>query len=755
MNFGYGVMRLNDAGVSHTFTEHGPAVSLVDADAALTSFGENDVASLTIAAANIADGEAEVVTIAGNSFALGTSSTVTGVPAGGSTVDIAYDAGTGVFSITNAAGAGSVIPSADWNLLVSGMTYENSSHDPAVGAGTNRTFTYTFTDTDGLASRAVVSTIIVLPVNDAPQIDLDADDSLDEAGTFPGIAITSEDGTTVTGTFGDGATWGADYTIVRTAQNGFGPMNALVDGDVIGLTHVGDLTVSNDTYTIEFQATARPNTVVDAIVFGPRTGPFMADSTFTLTWTGGGSAVISDPDDQIDNYATGDVIAPGAILIITTPGGDIPQGDVSWSVTVDADNLTVDYVSTKSPDSESNTEALLFNVLGRHTGSTATFTEGGAAVNIADSDADLDDIAEGDVTSLAIVAVGIADGASEQATIAGHTFDLSVDGAATGLTAGASLVDITYVAATGTFTIVNATGATDPIPQADLDALIRGITYENTSENPTAGNRTFAFTATDAGGLTSNTATATVDVVPVNDAPVGVNDTIPVTEDVTAGPVNVLGNDTDAEDDPLTIASASIDTDGDGNPDALVLGTPTSITDIGGNPIGTITVASSGDVTFDPAPGYTGSIPSLTYVPNDGTEDGSLATVTFGPIMPVNDAPVAVDDSLVVAEDSGATVLDLTGNDTDPDSDPLTVMSINGTALTPGVAQSIAVPNGTVNVATDGTITFTPDANYNGPISFDYTVSDRPNSGCGRHQPDAATAAARQRADDVRRPCDG
>ncbi len=80
----------------------------------------------------------------------------------------------------------------------------------------------------------------------------------------------------------------------------------------------------------------------------------------------------------------------------------------------------------------------------------------------------------------------------------------------------------------------------------------------------------------------------------------------------------MLPNDTDVEGNPLTITSASIDTDGDGIADPLVLGTPTAITDLGGNPIGTLTVAANGDVTFDPAPNYTGPIPSLTYTP-DGT----------------------------------------------------------------------------------------------------------------------------------------
>ncbi|MCL2925991.1 MAG: cadherin-like domain-containing protein, partial [Trichodesmium sp. MAG_R04] len=62
--------------------------------------------------------------------------------------------------------------------------------------------------------------------------------------------------------------------------------------------------------------------------------------------------------------------------------------------------------------------------------------------------------------------------------------------------------------------------------------------------------------------------------------------------------------------------------------------------------------------------------------------------------------------------------------DTDPENDPLKIKSINGTELTPAAAQTITVLNGTVNVATDGTITFAPDSNYNGSINFNYVVED-------------------------------
>ncbi|MGL4757928.1 MAG: Ig-like domain-containing protein, partial [Patescibacteria group bacterium] len=50
-----------------------------------------------------------------------------------------------------------------------------------------------------------------------------------------------------------------------------------------------------------------------------------------------------------------------------------------------------------------------------------------------------------------------------------------------------------------------------------------------------------------------------------------------------------------------------------------------------------------------------------------------------------------------------------------------TITSINGTPVVVGTP--IAVPNGSVVVNADGTVTFTPDAGYTGPVEFPYEVT--------------------------------
>ncbi|MDM5142918.1 cadherin-like domain-containing protein, partial [Aeromonas bestiarum] len=86
------------------------------------------------------------------------------------------------------------------------------------------------------------------------------------------------------------------------------------------------------------------------------------------------------------------------------------------------------------------------------------------------------------------------------------------------------------------------------------------------------------------------------------------------------------------------------------------------------------------------------------------------------------DDPVdAVNDSYEVNED-GSVTLTLLANDKAPDGG-LAIQSINGVALTGG-AQSIAVTNGTVEIAADGSISFVPGKDFNGDISFDYVAKD-------------------------------
>jgi hypothetical protein len=122
------------------------------------------------------------------------------------------------------------------------------------------------------------------------------------------------------------------------------------------------------------------------------------------------------------------------------------------------------------------------------------------------------------------------------------------------------------------------------------------------------------------------------------------------------------------------------------------------------------TVSGTGaNVTYTPAQDYNGS-DSFTFKVNDGTVDSNFAPVSIT-VTPVNDNPVAADDTLTVLEDAAATTVNVLANDTDVDGDTLTVSSV--TQGGKGVV--------TLNA---GIVTYKPNLNANGSDSFTYTISD-------------------------------
>lgn len=82
-----------------------------------------------------------------------------------------------------------------------------------------------------------------------------------------------------------------------------------------------------------------------------------------------------------------------------------------------------------------------------------------------------------------------------------------------------------------------------------------------------------------------------------------------------------------------------------------------------------------------------------------------------GAAPPTDHPPTAVDDAVTTNEDAGIPVAVL-ANDSDPDGDALAV-----TAVTQGTY-------GDVTLDPDGTITYTPNADFNGSDDFTYTVGD-------------------------------
>ncbi|MET2957017.1 Ig-like domain-containing protein, partial [Vibrio harveyi] len=223
------------------------------------------------------------------------------------------------------------------------------------------------------------------------------------------------------------------------------------------------------------------------------------------------------------------------------------------------------------------------------------------------------------------------------------------------------------------------TAASVPAEQGTV-AIVDGKLVFTPAENFN-GDATISYTISD--GQLSDDATVAVTVNPVNDAPVAVNDTVSTDED-TAVTIDVLANDSDPENDTLTITAASVPAEQ-----------------------GTVTIVD-GKLVFTPAENFNGDA-TISYTISDGqlTDDATVAVT----VNPVNDAPVAVNDAVSTDEDTAVTI-DVLANDSDPENDTLTI-----------TAASVPAEQGTVTIV-DGKLVFTPAENFNGDATISYTISD-------------------------------
>ena len=139
--------------------------------------------------------------------------------------------------------------------------------------------------------------------------------------------------------------------------------------------------------------------------------------------------------------------------------------------------------------------------------------------------------------------------------------------------------------------------------------------------------------------------------------------------------------------------------------------------------VGTLQINSNGSFTFIPVANFNGTVPAATYTTTDGsgTNDTSNLNIT---VNPVNDDFTDADESFNVDEDTTLSDNILSGTSSADGPVTVSVFSVNGTSFTAG--DSAVIPGiGTLQIDSDGALTFTPEANYNGPVPpVTYTTTD-------------------------------
>ncbi|OYT13404.1 MAG: hypothetical protein B6I19_05300, partial [Bacteroidetes bacterium 4572_114] len=237
---------------------------------------------------------------------------------------------------------------------------------------------------------------------------------------------------------------------------------------------------------------------------------------------------------------------------------------------------------------------------------------------------------------------------------------------------------------------------------------------------------TFLYQITDGfGGFAS--ANIIVNVMGQNDAPIANDDAGSTDEDtplVVASP-GILINDTDVDDEPLSVGEVNGETADVGNQITLPSGA-------------LLTVNADGSYTYDPNGQYDqlnqgeSTTDSFIYTACDEILcDGATVIIT---IHGINLPPVAVNDN-VDGSALAVITLNVTINDSDVDGnlepgtvsfDPASVPSGVGTDTDlDGDIDQVVCSEGTWAVDETGEVTFTPSGgNYIDPTPIEYTISD-------------------------------
>ena len=487
---------------------------------------------------------------------------------------------------------------------------------------------FTYHANDGVADSNIVTvTLTVSPVNDAPT----ADDN----------AYTTDEDTPLT-----------------VAAPGVLGNDSDVDGD--SLRAVLDIGPDNGTLTLNsggsFTYTPNANfNGADSFTYHANDG--VADSNIvavTLTINPDNDAPVAVDDAYSTNEdATLTIAVPDVLGNDGDVDGDSLTAVLDTAVTNGVLTLNSDGSFTYAPNANFNgTDAFTYTSSDGSGGTdTATVTVTVTSVNDAPvANDDSQSVAEGGTVNVDVVANDTdIDGTIDPATVA----------IITGPSSG-SLV-------------VNGDGTVD---------------YTHDGSETTGDS--FTYTVNDNEGATSNVATVSISVTPVNDAPVAADDAYQTDEDtwLTVAAPGVMATDSDVDGDPL----------------AVILGTDVSN--------GTLTFNADGSFSYTPNPEFNG-IDSFTYHATDGLLGSNVATVLIT-VNPIDDAPVAIDDAYNTDEDTPLTVSGsgILANDFDYDADPLTAVLYGG------------VVNGTLTLNGDGSFSYTPDAHFNGIDSFAYYAND-------------------------------
>ena len=722
------VTPVNDAPVLATgsvlnYTENDPATAI---DTLITV---NDVDNATLASATVA--------ITGN-YTSGEDVLGFVNGAGMGNISGSWNAGTGVMTLTS---AGSTATTAQWQSALQSVSYSNTSDNPSALV---RTVSYTVND--GAAnSNTVSSTINVTPVNDAPVLatgsvlnytENDPATAIDTLITVNDVdnATLASATVAITGNYTSGedvlgfvngagmgnisGSWNAGTGVMTLTSAGSTATTAQWQSALqsVSYSNTSDnpsALVRTVSYTVNDGA-ANSNTVSSTVNVTPvNDAPVLATgSVLNYTENDPATAIdtlitVNDVDNATlasatvaitGNYTSGEDVlgfvngagmgnisgswnAGTGVMTLTSAGSTATTAQwqsalqsVSYSNTSDNPSALVRTVSYTVNDgaANSNTVSSTVNVTPVNdapvlaTGSVLNYTENDPATAI-DTLITVNDV---DNATLASATVAITGNYTSGEDVLGF-----VNGAGMGNISGS------WNAGTGVMTLTSA-GST--ATTAQWQSALQSVSYSNTSDNPSALVRTVSYTVND-GAANSNTVSSTVNVTPVNDAPVlATGSVLNYTENDPATAIDTLITVNDVDNATLASATVAITGNYTSGEDVLGFVNGAGMGNISGSwnaGTGVMTLTSAGSTATtaqwqsalqsvsysNTSDNPSALVRTVSYTVNDGAANSNTVSSTVN-VTPVNDAPVLATGSMLnYTENDPATAIDtlITVNDVD------------------------------------------------------------------------------------------
>ena len=536
------------------------------------------------------------------------------------------------------------------------------------------------------------------------------------------VATNTTGGVTTTITFAPTA--GGSNVLNATPQT-FNPtagffVNA-ADGDPsLGFTYTWDTTPDAAVGVPQPDASTDDATMTVTITFSQAiTNPVINIDRLGGNGTYDPNTAVAGDEDSRSNSSSWMVTTPGATLTKLTGVNHLDVTSTTFQRTPNAVMATSGISGEASVNASNSTAAGSIRVNGTFT--TLTFLVSGVGVEGAAADG----IEIGLIVDPPPNANNDSFTLNEDSTLTGSLFanngaglDADPQGdtiTVTQINGAAFTVGTPIVLANGTLTITNATtGAFTFAPNSNF-----------------AGGAAFNYTISDPNGG-SDTASVSVAINGVNDAPAGTDATFTTLEDTPFVFASSNFGFTDPLDAPVNAFQSVTITSLPSSGTLLLSGSPVVAGQV-------ITVANIPNLTWTPPLNGNGAgLASLTFKVTDNgglanggvNTDQSANTLTFD-VTAVNDSPVDGNEINTTAEDITLTVTAASGllaNSTDVDGGVPTITgySVTGVAGVPTIGATFTIPGkGDITINANGSYTFIPFANFNGTVpQITYTVSD-------------------------------